>query len=271
MSGFDGNGTFVLPYNWQTDKANGIKIRADRMDGQDQSIADGLSQVVTRDGQSPATANLPMGGFKHTNVAAASSRTDYARASQLQDNDLTYFTAAGTIDAYTLTPAPAITARTPGLGFYVRIPTGKTSTSATPTLDVSGVFTATICNADGSQLAAGDLAADGVYHMVDQGTVGMCLVNKAAANPFGLTNAGYYATSFEATVTNAVYTVYPPTAGMYVGLNNSSVSAGKFQMFVYVGPYPLYMYGTINGVSGTIAILQRQNFTLACTTTDGWV
>ena len=43
MSGFDGNGNFVLPYSWATDKANGIKIRADRMDGQDQAIADGLT------------------------------------------------------------------------------------------------------------------------------------------------------------------------------------------------------------------------------------
>lgn len=271
MSGFDGNGNFVLPYSWATDKANGIKIRADRMDGQDQAIADGLTDCVTRDGQSPATANLPMGGFKHTGVALASSRTDYLRASQVQDNDLTYFTTTGTIDAYTLTPSPAITPPyTGGLSFLIKV--HATSTSTTPTLSVSGGSVAVIANGDLTALNAGDLVAGGQYRVSWESTVGKWLLaNKASANVWGLTSGGYYTTSFAATTANAVYTVYPPTAGMAVELNNSSVSAGKFVMLVYVGPYPLSVYGTINGVSGTVVFTQRQTLMLSCTTTDGWV
>jgi hypothetical protein len=37
----------------------------------------GLGNCVTRDGQSPATANLPMAGFKHTNAAAAAAAGEY--------------------------------------------------------------------------------------------------------------------------------------------------------------------------------------------------
>lgn len=37
----------------------------------------GLGQVITRDGQSPATANLPMGGNKHTGAANANATGQY--------------------------------------------------------------------------------------------------------------------------------------------------------------------------------------------------
>lgn len=264
---FDGNGNFILPYNWQTDKANGIKIRADRMDGQDQAIADGLTDCVTRDGQSPATANLPMGGFKHTNVSAASSRTEYARASQLQDNDLTYFTASGTIDSYTLNPSPAITARTPGLAFYVRIPTGKTSTSTTPVISVSGVFTATIANADGSPLSPGDLVAEGVYHMLDQGTIGMVLVNKQAIGPTDSYASGATGTVAWGTYPTSRQFVYPSTAGMNMMV--PSTTHGKFIMLIKQGPYALNLTGTINGVVQTITITDQLTLPMTYSTIDG--
>jgi hypothetical protein len=40
-------------------------------------ILTGLGQTVTRNGQSPATANLPMGGFKHTGVGDATASGQY--------------------------------------------------------------------------------------------------------------------------------------------------------------------------------------------------
>lgn len=43
-----------------------------------EDIATALTNCVTRDGQSPATADIPMGGFKHTNVADAAASTDGA-------------------------------------------------------------------------------------------------------------------------------------------------------------------------------------------------
>ena len=55
---FNGSGTFTRLYNWTDDAANGIKIRADRMDAEMDGFATGLTDCVTRDGQSAATAEM---------------------------------------------------------------------------------------------------------------------------------------------------------------------------------------------------------------------
>jgi hypothetical protein len=47
-------------------------------------IAAALSTSIATDGQTPPTANLPMAGFRHTNVGAALALTQYARADQVQ-------------------------------------------------------------------------------------------------------------------------------------------------------------------------------------------
>lgn len=271
---FDGNGIFTPVYNWQTDKANGIKIRADRMDGQDDDIATGLTTCVTRDGQSPATANLPMGTYKHTGVGLATNLTDYAAASQLQSKNLEYFTTAGTIDAYTLTPSPAVGSLTTGLTFLVRIHVA--SAGATPTLAVSGLTATTISNGDLTALSTADLASGGVYQITYQGTAGFVLPNKLATpvveDPvvWGLTNGGYKTASFTIAA-DTWYTVHPPTAGLGVTLINSSSGAEKFVMLVKIGAYSMNLMGTVNGATSTIAVTQRQTLTMGCTTVDGWV
>jgi hypothetical protein len=84
---FNGSGGWNRLYSWVTDAAAGIKIRADRMDAEMNDMCNnGLANCVTRNGQSPATANLPMGGFKHTGCANGSASTDYATIGQLQDS-----------------------------------------------------------------------------------------------------------------------------------------------------------------------------------------
>jgi hypothetical protein len=264
---FDGNGNFNLIYNWETDKANGIKIRADRMDAQESDIATGLSTAICKDGQTTITANLPMANFKHTGVGDATARTQYLSMGQAQDNGGKYFTATGTIDSYVLTPSPAITARTPGLSFFVRIPTGKTSTSATPVMAISGVFTATICNADGSQLNTGDLAGDGVYQLLDQGTVGLCLINKQGAGFSDTYTSGATGTIAWSANLSARQFVYPSTAGM--SMQAPTATHGKYILLVKEGPYDLNIWGTINGVAGTITITDQQTLPLTYTTVDG--
>lgn len=73
---FNGAGTFNRLYSWVQDAINGIKIRADRMDNETNGIATGLSDCVTRDGQSPWLANLPANGFKIVNLLAGSGAGD---------------------------------------------------------------------------------------------------------------------------------------------------------------------------------------------------
>ena len=163
---FNGSGTFTRVYNWQTDKANSIKIRADRMDGEDDGFATGLTTCITKDGQTTVTANLPMGGFKHTGTAVASSRTDYLRASQLQDNDLTTYTATGT-DTYAITPSPAVTSYTTGQSWLV-IFTNAGTTAAT--LNVNSLGAKAITKNGTTALIEGDISAGQAYCCTYDGT-----------------------------------------------------------------------------------------------------
>ena len=80
---FNGSGTFVRLYNWATDAANAVNITASRMDGEDSGFASGLSNCITRDGQSPALANIPLGGFKITGMANGVAATDAAAFGQV--------------------------------------------------------------------------------------------------------------------------------------------------------------------------------------------
>src|SRR6516225_9054230 len=76
-------GNFDRLYSWTADAAAGFDILADRIDADTNDIVQGLMRTVNLDGLTTPAANLPMGGFKHTNVAPASSPTDYARFDQV--------------------------------------------------------------------------------------------------------------------------------------------------------------------------------------------
>ena len=162
---FNGSGLFERVYNWATDKANGIKIRADRMDAEMDGFATGLSNTITKDGQTAITANIPFASFRLTGLGAASDRTDAVQAAQIQDSSLTYFTATGT-DTYVLSPSPAISAYAEGQRWTVKFTNANTGAA---TLNVSGQGAAAI-QKDGVALTASDIRAGGVYGVVYDGT-----------------------------------------------------------------------------------------------------
>jgi hypothetical protein len=63
---YNGSGTFTLPAG--NPVVTGTTISSTTTNATNTDIANGLSNAVTRNGQSPATANLPMGGFKLTGL-----------------------------------------------------------------------------------------------------------------------------------------------------------------------------------------------------------
>jgi len=75
---FNGSGIFNRLYNWVQDAANGIAITASRMDAETQGIADGLSNCITKDGQSSLSADIPFNNKKITGSGgiASSPATD---------------------------------------------------------------------------------------------------------------------------------------------------------------------------------------------------
>jgi hypothetical protein len=58
-------------------------------------LATALTQSIAANGVTTPTANLPMGGFKHTAVAAAVAADQYAQAQQVQENSFSLITAVG--------------------------------------------------------------------------------------------------------------------------------------------------------------------------------
>ena len=108
---FNGTGTFLRIYNWVTDKVNAIPITASRFDAELDGMATGLSNCITKDGQTTLTANIPFSTYKLTGLGSGTARTDAITVGQVQDNQFLYLGAtSGSADAYTLAPSPAITA-----------------------------------------------------------------------------------------------------------------------------------------------------------------
>jgi microcystin-dependent protein len=62
---------------------DGTLATAEDQNSQDSDIAAGLSECMTLAGLAPATANIPMGGFKFTGLGPGSASTDSVNQSQL--------------------------------------------------------------------------------------------------------------------------------------------------------------------------------------------
>lgn len=162
---FNGSGTF----NQATSPVvSGTVISSTNYNSQNTDFANGLTNVICKDGQTQPTANLPMATFRHTGVGNAAARTDYAAAGQVQDGALVWCgTAGGTANALTLTPSPAIAAYAAGQVF--RFTAGASPNSGATTVAVSGL-TAQAVQASGSALTGGEIAAGRQYQILYDGT-----------------------------------------------------------------------------------------------------
>lgn len=96
---FNGSGTFNRLYSWVVDAANNVNISSTRTDAEMNGMAAALTNCVTRDGQSPPSADLPMGGKKLTNLANATVSTD---ALNMATGDARYL-ASGSALPHTIT------------------------------------------------------------------------------------------------------------------------------------------------------------------------
>ena len=112
---------------WTGDASLGIGIEAGRHDTQDNDFATGINQCLNKDGSNAATGDLNLGGFRYTNVGAATARTDLAQVGQVQDGDYIWLgTTGGTATAMTANATPAITAYKAGQKFRMKPNTAST-------------------------------------------------------------------------------------------------------------------------------------------------
>lgn len=85
---------FVRLRNWVADAAAGVKIRADYHDIEDDGFADGLTQCITKDGQTTILQNIPMNSKR---IIALQDPVDLQDASTKAYADLKLPLAGGTI------------------------------------------------------------------------------------------------------------------------------------------------------------------------------
>lgn len=165
---FNGSGTFTRSYSWQQDAAANINITDSRMDGEFDNIATGLTNCLTKDGQSTPSSNLPMGNLKHTGVADGTAANHYASLGQVQKNSSQWCgTAGGTADAITISPSPAVTLLVAGYRF--QFVASGTNTGAV-TLAVSGLSAVAVKKNGTTALAAGDIPSGALVDVQYDGT-----------------------------------------------------------------------------------------------------
>ena len=122
---------------WTGDQGRGTGIEAGLHDTQDNDFTTGIDSTLNKDGSNVPSANLPMGGFRHTGVGLATARDSYATLGQAQDGTAIWGgTSGGTANAQTLTLSPPITAYAAGQRFgYFAV---ATNTGAL-TININGV------------------------------------------------------------------------------------------------------------------------------------
>lgn len=166
----NGSGEYNLPYNWNEDKANGIMVLASRMQGQDQDIADALTNSVATDGQSPLTGDLDFDGNRATDLGDGQNTQDAVVVGQAQTGELQYFGVSSTIPLgtdgrdYEVNANPTLTEYVDGLSFSF---VAHFTSIDNPVLRVDTEAELDMIKDDGNggytALVAGDIVEDGLY------------------------------------------------------------------------------------------------------------
>lgn len=162
------DGTRAGSTTWQEADAAGVDIVSSDHDTHDQDMANGINACLKKDGGNAATSNLPMGGFRHTNVGAATARSNYARFSDLQDGKGIYVpTVGGTANAITLTTGYSVTAYAAGQTFRF---IAQATNSGAATVAVDGLGAKSITGPGGAALSGGQILVNALVTITYDGT-----------------------------------------------------------------------------------------------------
>ena len=234
MPPYNGSGTYTLTAGQPV--VAGTDILDSTFNTLTADLATALSTCITRDGQSPATANLPMGSFKLTGLAAGTANGHSVRFEQLQTGVNKLITVAGTGDVITGVMTPTYGAYTNGDMFTFIV--GSTNTTNV-TINIDGLGAKAITNGT-TALTAGELTASRVVvvqydgtqfqllnsYLVTTGTGNLVratsptLITPALGTPTALvgTNITGTATAFNINGTVGATT---PAAGTFTSLSDS--------------------------------------------------
>jgi hypothetical protein len=143
-----------------------------------------MTASLAYDGQTTPVANLPMGGYVHTNVGLATVRTNYPSAGQVQDGTLTYLTSVSGTDTITATAPISMTAYATGQIF--RFISAGANTTTSVTLNINSIGAKNITKNGTTALAASDIPSGAVVMVTYDGTQFQLATLPAYVAPFGL-------------------------------------------------------------------------------------
>ena len=162
---YNGSGVFTINTGGQP-VITGTTISSTVFNNLTADLATGLTTALTKDGQSTPTANIGMGAFKITNLAAGTVASDAARLDQVQGGAATFITVTGT-DNLTGTVVPALSAYATGNQFSFLV--ANTNTAAV-TINVDGIGAKAITRTGTTALVAGDMVAGQAVEIIYDGT-----------------------------------------------------------------------------------------------------
>lgn len=203
MPPFSGSGSFTV-YTPGNPVVTGTTISSSAFNNTMTDFATGLTNTITRDGQSPATANIPFGGYKITGLGSGTARTDGMSFGQAQDGAHAYLTSVSGTDTITASlSTPTLAAYATGM--EVRFVSAGANTGAV-TLNVNSLGAKAVTKEGTTALVAGDIPSGAVVTAVYDGT------------RFQLTNIGGFA---KAGANGDITSLTAITAG---GLPNSTIT-----------------------------------------------
>ena len=131
-------------------------------------VGTALTQSLSKDGQTTATGNLPLGGFHLTGLGNGTARTDSANIGQIQDEVFVWGgTASGSATAMSIITSPATTAYVAGQVYkFIAV---ATNTGAL-TLAVNALAATAVTQGGSTPLVAGDVLIGQVVEVVFDGT-----------------------------------------------------------------------------------------------------
>ena len=162
---YNGSGVFTINTGGQP-VITGTTISSTVFNNLTADLATGLTTALTKDGQSTPTANIGMGAFKITNLAAGTVASDAARLDQVQGGAATFISVTGT-DTLTGTVVPALSAYATGNQFSFLV--ANTNTGAV-TINVDGIGAKAITRTGTTALVAGDMVAGQAVEIIYDGT-----------------------------------------------------------------------------------------------------
>jgi hypothetical protein len=176
---YNGSGTFIINSAGQPVVANTV-ISATVFNALTADLASGLTNCITKDGQSTPTANIPMGNNKITGLGAGTAATDAATLGQVQSTAAKLITVTGT-DTISGTMSPALTAYASGQLFYF---IANAANTGAMTINIDGLGAKNITRDGSTALIAGDVNTGEIVVICYDGTR-FQMIN--AANSFGNT------------------------------------------------------------------------------------